>query len=412
MRPSSSDARRLSPLLAIFLTVFLDLLAFGLILPDIQLRGKELGAQGWQIGLVIAIYSIAQLLIAPFLGRLSDRIGRRKILLATTLLAGLSFWVYGHATELWMMMVARALGGVAGANLGVAFAYIADVTKPEERSKGLGLVGAAFGLGFILGPPIGALLVRAGDGSPIVLGYVAAILSLLNFVYVLRVLPESRKPGTSGERQPGLVHNFRVAFRTPGLAILLAMFFALNLGFTNLESTFFSLLERPGWIFSLTADEARLKGALILGFVGIVGAFMQGYLIRKLTPRFGEVRLLRFGYLLMVPGLALTPFAPLWVPMLAVVLLLGIGSGVSQPSMSSLISRNAPKEMQGGIFGITQSLGATARVLGPLISNNLFPIQPYYPYLVGAALVLFPAIAAWWLKMPKDVGETEGVPAH
>ena len=417
--------RKPSPILAIFLTVLLDLLAFGLVIPDIQLRGDALGAHGAVRGLLIATFSIAQLLTAPFLGRLSDRIGRRSILLFTTLLATASMIAYAHATELWIMFVARALSGVAGANIGVAYAYIADVTPREERAKGFGIIGIAFGLGFILGPPVGAFLLSRGysaaqlfardaiDGaanlipglgvsaghvmhayqspSPAVLGYVAAGLAFVNFLYVYRFLPEPERH----EAQParGLLPSLRIAFSTPSLGLLMLLFFAANFAFSNLESTYFMLSVHH---FGLT----QVQGALILTFVGVVSAVMQGYVIRIVAPRYGEVKLIRLAYLCQVPALLLIPFAPPWLPQLAVVLLLGVGAGLAQPSLGSLISQAAPPWMQGGTFGLTQALGALARILGPLAGNAFFDVRPWLPYALASLVMLIPLLGAWRVRDP------------
>lgn len=400
---------RLPAILGIFLTVFLDLLSFGLFIPDLQLRGQEMVGKmlgptadsrqtGLLIGFTLAVFSLAQLVTAPFLGRLSDRVGRRKVLLVTTLLSVASYIVYAHVESWPLIVLSRVLSGIAAANLGVAFAYVADVTKPEDRAKGLGTIGAAFGLGFILGPAAGAFLLRSEHNSPVLLGYVGAALAALNFIYVLLVLPESHKhnPSASGHA----VENFRLAFRTPGLAFMLLLFFSVNFAFTNLETTFFRLLADSRSIFHLGPVQARTTGGIILAIVGVVGAFTQGFLVRKLTPRYGEVRVLRVSYLLMAPALVLVPFAPLWVPAVIVIVFLGLGSGLAQPSLSSLISRSAPREIQGGIFGVTQSLGALARCVSPLISNSLFQGSPAYPYLFGAFILIFPAFASWRLTGP------------
>ncbi|HEY0865737.1 MAG TPA: MFS transporter [Fimbriimonas sp.] len=404
---------RLSPILGIFLTVFLDMLAFGMFIPDIQLRGELLSKQALganpdpaQVGLLIGftqgVFSLVQLVTSPFLGRISDRYGRRRVLLISTALSVVSYLIYAHADSLEMMIFSRILSGIAAANIGVAFAYVADITTPQDRAKGLGLMGAAFGLGFILGPVTGGLLLELGNDRPLLLGYVAAALALLNFLYVLFVLPESREHANVD--QPPLARRFSQAFSTPGLGLLLLLFFAANFAFTNLETTFFRLLADPRTVFDLGAD-AKQSGSYILGIVGVVSAIMQGYVVRKTTPKYGEVRLLRFSYLLMAPALALVPFAPLWIPMLIVIVFLGIGTGLAQPSLSSLISRTAPKDMQGGIFGVTQGLGALGRFVAPLVSNSLFQAKPYYPYLLGAVLILFPAFASWKLRMPNDAPE-------
>jgi multidrug resistance protein len=404
---------RLPPLLGIFLTVFFDMLAFGMFIPDIQLRGellstRALGAHpdpahvGLLIGFTQGVFSLVQLVTSPFLGRISDRYGRRNVLLISTALSVVSYLVYAHAETIEMMIASRVLSGIAAANIGVAFAYVADITTPQNRAKGLGLMGAAFGLGFILGPVTGGLLLKAGHDSPLLLGYVGAVLAALNFFYVLFVLPESLEH--SHENPLPFIQRYKLAFATPGLGLLLLLFFAANFAFTNLETTFFRLLADHRSIFHL-GNDAKQIGSYILGVVGVVSAFMQGYVVRKATPKFGEVKLLRFSYLLMAPALAMVPFAPLWVPALFVIVMLGIGTGLAQPSLSSLVSRTAPRDMQGGIFGITQGLGALARFTAPLVSNSLFQAKPYYPYLFGAVLVLFPAVASWKLRMPDDQGE-------
>lgn len=409
---------KLSPILGIFLTVFLDLLSFGLFFPDLQLRGLELAAKqlgsnkdprlDLMVGFTLAVFSIAQLITAPILGRISDKHGRRKVLLLTTLLSVSSYLIYANALSWPWIVVSRVLSGIAAANVGVAFAYVADITKPEERAKGLGSIGAAFGMGFILGPVTGAFLLKAGNNDPHLLGYVAAALAALNFLYVVFILPESRRH--TGEHK-SLIENYKRAFSTPGLALMLILFFATNFAFTNLETTYFRLLADPRSIFHLGDNRARMVGGAMLAIVGVVAAIMQGGVVRRVTPIFGEVKLIRVAYWVMGPALALVPFMPIWVPAIVIITFLGIGSGLAQPSLSSLISRSAPKDMQGGIFGITQGLGAVARCTAPLASNLLFGHAPAYPYFFGAALLVFPALGAWKLKQPKtDAGSA--IPAH
>lgn len=418
-----SAGRPRNPILPIFLTVFLDLLSFGLFIPDLQLRGQEIaratlgpGASRASVevlvGIMLAIYSLAQLLFAPMLGRLSDRIGRRKILLLTCVLAVLSYVLYAHATSIPIILMARILSGIAAANLGVAFAYIADVTKPEDRAKSLGAIGAAFGLGFIFGPPLGGYLIILGKNEPLLLGYVGAALAVVNLIYIALFLPESLK--TPRLEKSRFFDDLVTAVRTPGLAVLLLMFFAINIAFTNLETTYFRLLAEPGWVFSLGDEGAKRTGSLILGLVGVVGAIMQGGVIRIVTPKYGEVRLLRFAYLLYIPVFAAIPFLPLTAPALIGVVLLGVCSGLAQPSLSSLVSRSAPSTIQGGIFGITQALGALARFLGPLISSPLFSQRPYLPYVVGSAIILIPAVLSWRVRMPvtSEDGEPVVAAAH
>ncbi len=303
--------KKLSPLVAIFLTVFIDMLGFGIVIPDIQRRGEVLVGAGPQLGMLIAVYSIVSFIFAPLMGRWSDKIGRRGILVFTSLLAVASFGIYAFATEPWIMILSRALGGLSAANLGVAFAYVADVTKPEDRSKSMGLIGMAFGLGFILGPPIGGLLgqldhkaylatqglqltreteVLAFQGAPFLMGMAAAAFCFINFLVVVFALPESLKPGAEKAK----AFNFQslvTAFKTPGLSTLLILFFVANFAFTNLESTYFNLVNIR---FGMTQSE----GTYVLAAVGVATAFMQGYFIRVLLAKFTEPSLLRFSYLL------------------------------------------------------------------------------------------------------------------
>jgi len=413
----------LPPILGIFLTVFLDLLSFGMFLPDLQLRVKLLAANhyglpiqshdgriGMMVGMSLAVFSLAQLLTAPFLGRLSDRIGRRKVLIVTTVLSTISYVVYAHATSLEWIFVARIFGGIGAANLGVAFAYIADVTKPEERAKGLGLVGAAFGLGFIFGPFIGTQLLKFGHDQPLLLGYTAAAMCFVNFLYVWLLLPESLH--TRLDRKAQFFTDLRKAMMSPGLGLMLFMFFVANFAFTNLETTYFQLLADNRSVFHLGETMAKEYGGYILAIVGVVAAFTQGFLVRGLMPSLGEVKLIRFSYPLLALSFALMPFFPLWGPALLCVVGLGVSNGLAQPSLSSLISRSAPAEVQGGIFGITQALGAFARCIGPLVGNSLFSAQPSYPYLLGALLILFPTCAAWSLRQPTTVAAAESAMAH
>lgn len=400
-------------LFGIFLTVFLDMLGFGMFIPDLQLRGLNLAAGalglpadskaiqlGLLVGFSLAIFSICQVLFSPILGRLSDVRGRRYVLLITAGMNLVSYLLYGFATTFPLMLLSRALGGAAAGNLGVAFAYIADVTTPQNRAKGLGMVGAAFGLGFVLGPAAGVGLLALGKNNPLFLGIAGALLCAINVFYIWKYLPESHHERS--DDQPTLMQNFRTALQVPALRILFLMFFLVNLGFTNLETTYFQLLSDPRTIFHLGEESAKHIGGIVLTIVGINTVFIQGFLLPRIGHKFGEVKLVRIGLLVLIPGLALTPFAPFWVPALIIMILIGYGLGFTNPNVNSLISRSSPKSMQGGIFGITQALGSLARILGPLMSAPLFRTSPSAPYLLGAGLLLIPAVAAWSLKPPPE----------
>lgn len=386
-----------SPLIAIFLTVMFDMLAFGMAIPDLQIRSETLGAKGATVGFMLASFSLAQFLTAPILGRISDRNGRRFVLLITCALSIVSFLIYSQAAKFGMIILSRVLGGIAGANIGVAFAYIADTTEPQNRAKGMGLVGAAFGMGFIFGPPLGATLVEISHGKPDLLGYVSALFALINLVFVFFFLPEPKVHNAPEAR--GLAENVKLlwaAVRRPGFGELIVLYFVSNFAFSNLESTFFLLMHQQ-YGFS------RIEGAKVLVVVGIVAAITQGALIGHFARRFGEGKLIRYGYICMSPLLLGMAFAPPWIPIIVVSACVGFVSGLTGPSITSLISRNAPDDMQGGVSGISQSAGALARIAGPIIANSLFAIKFWAPYLSGAIFMCIPILIAWRFRV-KETG--------
>ena len=414
IRPSILGTR-LPPVIGIFITVFLDLLSFGIFIPDLQLRGRALHLEGLGLGALIGAYSLAQLITSPILGRISDTHSRRQVLIITSALATISYLIYGHGASLPLLILSRTICGVAASSLGVGFAYIADITTPENRSKGLGIIGAAFGLGFIIGPPLGALMLILGHDDPIYLSLLGAGMSLINFLYVVLFLPDPipQQPDLAAQRERNPIKLILNAIRRPELTLLLMMFFAVQFGFTNLESTFFQLLADPRSIFHLhDYEQAKWLGAKVLGTVGVLQVFNQGFLVRVLTPKYGEVKLLRFAYLMLGPALAAVPFFNIWWPGIIVIVMMALGSGLAQPSISSLISRCSPRDMQGGIFGVTQSLGSVARLIAPMISNTLFQVHPSYPYLFGGIVFLIPISGAWKLKQPALPSEADAIPAH
>lgn len=380
---------RISPLVAVFLTVFFDMMSFGTVIPDLQLRAVALGAHGIVAGLVLSTFSIAQFIVSPFLGRWSDRVGRRKVLILTCALATVASLAYGFADTLLIVFVSRALLGFAGANLGVAYAYISDVTTPETRAKAMGKIGMAFGFGFMIGPPLGAWMVELNDGKPFLLGLVSAAFALVNLIFVIFFMPEAPPhPAEPDELQKlGPMAKLIQALKTPGLSFLLILFLIANLAFSNLESTYFLLAH----------DDYKINAqltSLILVYVGLIAAIVQGGLLGGLVKKFGEVNLLRTAYVLQAPALAMVPFVKPWIPVLFGCTLLGVGSGFATPTLSSLISKASPASLVGGIFGITQSLGAIARIVGPLIGNALYAQGHWMPYALGAVMMLAPLTMA------------------
>lgn len=410
--PSPSEEAQTRPvnLFPLILTVFLDLLGFAMFLPDLQLRGEGLakgflGAStspvyiGLFVGLGQSMYSIAQLATGGWLGRYSDIKGRRPVLLISSALSVVAYLLYSHADSIFLLYLSRALSGVAAANLGVAFAYVADVTKPEERASKIGLLGAAFGLGFVIGPALGAQLLKLGHDSPIWLGYFTAALCVLNTFLIWKFVPESNFRRLDGGKT-SFIASIRRAAAIPGLGVLLFMFFMMNLAFTNLEATFFRLLEAPNWIFKIPASEVKTFGAVILTVVGVTGAIVQGGLTRVIIPKLGELNSLRYFYTAFIPVFFSIPHFAFMFPGIIGTVALGLTNGISGPSMSSLISQRAPAELQGSIMGLNQSIGSLARVVGPLLANGLFSLNPSAPYTWGAILSLVPCLMAWVVLKP------------
>ncbi len=371
----------------LFVTVFIDLVGFGIVIPLLPLYAEQFGATPVQVTWLVAVYSLMQFLVAPWWGRLSDRHGRRPVLLVGLFGSGVSYLLFGLAGGLAGLFAARILAGVMGANIGVAQAYVADVTSPAERARGMGLIGAAFGLGFIFGPAIGGGLAPFGMAVPF---FAAGALATLNGVLALAWLPEPRRVGGAPARRGketggGLrarFEDFRALAGQGGLGALYAAFFLLTLAFAALEAT-----------LSLWADRrwAMTPAQVAFGFayLGLVVTIVQGVLIGPLVRRLGEWRVAVMGALAFAAGLALLPLAP-GLPLLAVALAaLGFGQGTAVPAISALVSRGAPPGEQGRLLSISQSLSALGRVIGPVWGGLVFAgIGIGAPFLTGALLAL------------------------
>ncbi|MCB9759651.1 MAG: MFS transporter [Alphaproteobacteria bacterium] len=391
----------MSPLLVIFLTVLVDLIGFGIVIPLLTFYAEAYGASAMQVTLLMACYSAAQFLFAPLWGALSDRHGRRPVLLLSILMASLMLAGFAWADELWLLFLFRTVHGVFAANISVAQACIADLTTPENRARGMGMLGAAFGLGFTLGPWIGGEFSVYGLSAPI---WVAAALSGVNFLMAVVMLPETRAPGTGPARaRPIHPGAFLQVIRHPAVGRLITLFFLMTFAFSMMEATF-SLFEEHR--YGLTARDV----GRVLGLIGVVGIVVQGGLIGRLTRRFGELRLVRVG----ITGLALTlvllPFAPPWAPLLAVCGLLAVFQGLLQPSSQALISKRTSAEEQGFVLGTNQSLSALARATAPTLGGLLFAkVALGAAFIAGAALLGLGSFVALGIR-PDPSGHAEGPP--
>ncbi|MBL9166785.1 MAG: MFS transporter [Verrucomicrobiales bacterium] len=493
-------------LLIIFLTVFIDLIGFGIVMPLLPRYTEKFGAEGFQIGLVISSFSLMQFFFAPMWGRLSDRIGRRPVLLLSNAGSAISYAVFALASGiqgekgLWILLASRVFAGICGANISVASAYIADITTPENRSKGMGMIGMAFGLGFILGPAIGSIAAWYGLAAP---GWVAAGFCTLNFVLGCFILVESRRPNAQPTVSRPKFAQWRHTMRNPALALLILLFFLATFCFTCFETTLplllgsaklhphnlkdptrllkvlkegvdpvsqhlrgllaggridlppsadtpealvqslNQLIAQPGFYhapaFTQVALPSRLQAELskslqgdavshvnrqllqqaypemlqaprfyfdegrvgfLFAYCGVLAAFVQGRAIGGLVKRFGEVKLIWMSLIVVSLSLLLIPLAGGLVSLLFALGVFAIGSGVNRAPTMGLISSNSPADEQGANLGVAQSVGALARILGPLLATTLYARSVALPYFLCAGIALAAGVVAWMRLRP------------
>jgi multidrug resistance protein len=377
-----------SPLVIIFLTVFIDLLGFGIIIPLLPFYAESYGANAFAVGMLGTVYSLMQFAFAPVWGRWSDRIGRRPIILLGLLGSCLSYLALALAGSLALIFAARILGGIAGANIPTAQAYIADITTPENRARGMGMVGAAFGLGFIFGPALGGVLTHFGPAAPM---WVASALCFGNFVAAWSLLPESRPASIERPIAVSRVDLLRRSWARPNLLLLLVLYFIISMAFSGFEATFALFSERR---FGFTSANI----GYVFAFVGSVLALVQGVLVGKVVPIVGERRLIPAAVAVIALGLALVPVAQS-VPMLLVACgTLALGMGFNGPALSSMVSRLTGPDDQGGVLGLAQSLASLGRVVGPAWGGFLFdrfgPATPFFSAATIMSLAFAVALAS------------------
>jgi DHA1 family tetracycline resistance protein-like MFS transporter len=393
-------------MLILFLIVFIDLIGFGIIIPLLPFYGEFYQASPEMVGLLMATYSFTQFLAAPFWGRLSDRIGRRPVLLVSLAGASAAYVWLGLAESLWTLFAARAVGGAMAGNISAAFAYVADITTRENRAKGMGTIGAAFGLGFIAGPAIGGILagsdpVNADFRTP---AFAAAALSVTALIMAIATLKES----LSAEIRQRLAQQppkkrlamFREALDRPVIGLLLLLTFLATFVFAGLESTFAMWSRRQfGW--------GPQQNGYLFAFIGLLSALIQGGLIGRLARRFGEARLVVQGAVALAIGIAMIPFSTNVVVLVLAMSLAGYGFSVISPSLNSLISLQSSEDEQGGIMGVTRSASTMARFIGPAWAGLLFGgLGRDWPYFAGALIMV--VVAFLGLRAIKMLEKSSG----
>ncbi len=359
----------------IFLTVLIDLIGFGIVIPLLPFYALSFGATSWQIGFLVSSFSLMQFIFNPVWGRISDKIGRRPVILISVFGSFLSYLIFALANSLSVLFVSRMLAGLMGANIATAQAYIADITPPEERAKGMGIVGAGFGIGFVVGPFIGGILSKFGYTVPILF---ASGLSFLNFILAYKFLPESRKHRKVEARKLSYGSSIRKILSDRLLLFFYFAFFVITFGI-SLNYVVFPLFTKDMFKFDASHN------GLLFGYIGMMGVFTQGYLIGKITRRVREEVVLIAGTFIMALGLTGIIFSSIFLKFLISVTFFTFGSGITTPTVLSLISRRANPDIQGVTLGFGQSLSSLARVFGPSTGGFLYGNFGHRsPFVLGA----------------------------
>ncbi|MBT4890765.1 MAG: MFS transporter [Rhodospirillales bacterium] len=382
-------------MLPLFMIVLVDLIGFGLYIPLLPFYAEHYQATPFIVGLVMAMFSFAQFISAPFWGNLSDRFGRKPILMIGMAGSMISYIWLAYADTLWMLFAARALSGLMAGNIAAAFAYMADVTTRETRAKGMGMIGAAFGLGFIAGPAIGGILAgsdpaNADFQTP---ALVAAALSATAFILTMLILKESLSPDVrkkmAGEKRPTRTEQFRAILSQPSTLRIVGLIFLATFVFAGLESTFAMWSRRQfGW--------GPEQNGYLFAFIGIISAIIQGGLIGRMAKSMGEKTLIIQGAAALALGVFLIPFADNLIVLVIAMMIAGYGYSIITPALNSLISLQASDSEQGSTLGVARSASTLARIAGPAWAGMLFSaLGMDWPYF-GGAIVMLGVIALAW----------------
>jgi DHA1 family tetracycline resistance protein-like MFS transporter len=413
-----------SPLVIIFITIFIDLVGFGIVIPVLPLYAEKYGASESTVGILLAIYSAMQFIFAPILGKLSDRVGRRPVLLVSLIGTSIGFLIMGLApnmpaglallglgpTLVWLF-VARVIDGISGGNISTAQAYIADVTPPEERSKGMGLIGAAFGLGFVFGPMIGGVLSRISPEAPF---FFAAAMAAANATALYFFLPESlsHEHRSAARRRGGVIQVLEESGSWQLGAVLATYFFA-TVAFAMMTATF-ALFAAHRFKF-----DAWHTG-LLFGFVGVMGAVIQGGLLGRLVKKFGEKPLAVTGTAIFAASVFSLPLSDSVALLILASTGVAIGNSLMTPTLNALASKSVSASLQGRVLGVVASVASLARIIGPVLGGFLLSRDPdsssnygRSPYWTSAAIMLLAFSVAVTIRVksgakPEDLVAMQG----
>jgi len=400
-------ADRRAQLGIIFLTILIDMIGFGIVIPVLPLYAEHYGATAMQNGLLVAIFSLAQFLCAPLWGQLSDRVGRKPVLFVSILGTAAGFLLMGLAGSLWMLFVARVIDGAAGGNIGTAQAYIADISTPQERAKAMGLIGAAFGLGFMFGPAIGGWVGgHYGFQAPM---YLAAAMALVNAVLVLVILPESLPAERRGVGKRGSIFEVLQHCDRRVYLSVSATYFLLTTGFSMMTFVYALFVFHRFGIGPIGTGN-------LLALVGFIGVLIQGGLIGRLVKNFGEARLATAGIVILSSALFALPLASSMAALILASAGVAIGNSLLMPTLTSLASRSVDANWQGRALGLLQSGGALARWVGPLTGGWLLAFdvaarskEHYARSPLWAGAVLVAAAIVFTLMLPRAVSPAPAV---
>jgi multidrug resistance protein len=375
----------------LFLTIFIDLLGFGVIIPILPNFARALQASSWQIGFLVASYSLMNFIFAPFWGALSDKMGRKPVILISVALTGVAYIVFAYSHTLWLLFASRIIAGIGSANIAAAQAYIADISEPSKRTKNFGIIGAAFGLGLIIGPSIGGIL---NDAYGIVaIGWFVVLLCGVNLLIAFFFLPETISEKNIGKKlKINPLSDLRLALRRKDIKGLLWLSFVFIAAFMMIQPTLALLWKEQ-------AGLSDKQNGYAFAFMGLVTALMQGVFVGKLNKKFGEYRLLIFGCIaLVIAGISFPLFASMrwFIPFeLIAIIFSGVSSGCFTPALNALLSQAVSEQEQGRVLGINQSFGAIARIVGPTLGLAIYDVDFHLPYWVAAvvAILLWYAVA-------------------